>query len=90
MFVERDQGGQVVGVYTRRQPDRAEEELPAAHADIVAFKSATAARAAARAEQARKLGTPADALLAIVGWIEANPGTMTPAMQAVIDGKNAT
>lgn len=35
-FVERN-GGVIVGVYTMRQPGRAEEELLDAHPDVLAF-----------------------------------------------------
>lgn len=43
-FVERDQGGTIVGVYARPQPGRAEEHLAEDHADLIAWRAAKEAR----------------------------------------------
>ena len=37
IFVERDKGGRVTGLYANRQQGYAEEELPDDHPDVVAF-----------------------------------------------------
>ncbi len=43
-FVERDQAGDVVGVYTRPQSGRAEEHLVEDHPDILAYYAVEEAR----------------------------------------------
>lgn len=37
-YVERNQGGDVKGVYARRQPGRAEELLPDTDPEVMAFR----------------------------------------------------
>lgn len=43
VFVERDGAGKVIGVYRRRQPGYAEEEVLASHPDVAEFKAAAVA-----------------------------------------------
>lgn len=43
MFIERDGGGAIKGVYRQRQPGYAEEELADDHPDVLAFHAATPA-----------------------------------------------
>lgn len=37
VFVQRDENGNIKGVYRRKQPGYAEEELPEDDAEVVAF-----------------------------------------------------
>ena len=53
MYVQRNQAGQVVGVFANPQPGLATEQLADDHADIVAFGAALAAPRVVTMRQAR-------------------------------------
>lgn len=63
MFVERDKGGVVVGLYGARQEGYAEEELPDDHAEVVAYLHAHDPN---NAPTPRDLAAELDALIAVV------------------------
>lgn len=50
-FVERNQTGDIVGLYARPQPGRAEEFLADDHADVTAFQNTPAPPAPLSAEE---------------------------------------
>jgi len=66
MFCERDGGGFIKGLYAKRQPGYAEEELSENHPEVLAFLAPKPADPRVVADEAERAACKADAALLIL------------------------